>query len=68
MNRKLKNPPRLIITQADIDAPDVTPRPFTWREALEYVDGVPGLLLTIFVLAMFVAGSYFALLIWEMRP
>lgn len=59
------------ITQDKIDngpspLPPVSRRCMTWREALEYTDGVPGFVLTLAVLAAFVAGAYFLYSLWGM--
>jgi len=40
-------------------------RLMSWREALEYCDGIPGLVLTLVVLAALVAGFWALYIIWD---
>lgn len=57
------------LTQEKIDRgplPPVSRRCASWREALEYLDGTPGLLLTLIVLAVFVVGAYAIYSLWGM--
>ena len=65
--KRLRKPP---LTQAQIDRPELPPvsrRTASWREALEYLDGQPGgILTTVVILILFAIAMWGLWAAWQL--
>lgn len=65
--KRLRRPP--ILSQSDIDSPlpQVSRRGASWKEALEYLDGQPGgLLTTLVILILFAVAMWGLWAAWQL--